>query len=297
MKLLHILAEYRNPFLNTMMLLLTQLGSSKILVIADIIIFWCLDKEAGFFLLNTSGISVFVNQMLKSVVRIQRPWILDENFSAVEAAKKDAGGFSFPSGHSQNTGLHMTAYARLYGGKKAVKVLTLLLIVLIPFSRMFLGVHTPLDVGVGLFCGIFVFLLFYELHYRKKHNRACHLLAVALTFVQLLYFRFFLTSADPNDVEALESAVTIFALMLGIWISYEMDRKYLRFETKGSVKKQIMKVFLGLPVFLIIVFGLLYGLQALGLHRYFAVFIGYFLGCLFAGCIWPYLFSKPGFPQ
>ena len=41
-----------------------------------------------------------VNQFLKLVCRVPRPWVRDPNFTIVEAARADATGYSFPSGHT-----------------------------------------------------------------------------------------------------------------------------------------------------------------------------------------------------
>ena len=62
-------------------------------------------------------------------------------------------GTPFPSGHSQIA-------VGTYGGlalcrrEKWVRIVGTVLAVLIPFSRMYLGVHTPADVLVGSLCAL-----------------------------------------------------------------------------------------------------------------------------------------------
>lgn len=43
-----------------------------------------------------------MNQFLKLLFRIPRPWVRDPDFTIVESARAQATGYSFPSGHTQN---------------------------------------------------------------------------------------------------------------------------------------------------------------------------------------------------
>lgn len=74
--------------------------------------------------------------------------MLDPDFQIVEAARADATGYSFPSGHTQNI---VGTTASIFASRKEtwVRIVCIVLMVLVPFSRMYLGVHTPLDVGVA----------------------------------------------------------------------------------------------------------------------------------------------------
>ena len=88
------------------------------------------------------------NQFLKITCRIPRPWVLDPDFTIVEAARAVATGYSFPSGHTQNAVGTFGAIA-LQTKQRWVRWACIALVLLVPFSRMYLGVHTPLDVGVS----------------------------------------------------------------------------------------------------------------------------------------------------
>ena len=85
---------------------------------------------------------------MKLLCRVPRPWVLDENFTIVEEAREAASGYSFPSGHSQSAvgtfgGLAVT------GKNKVLRWIFIAIAVLVPFSRMYLGVHTLWDVLIG----------------------------------------------------------------------------------------------------------------------------------------------------
>jgi len=99
-----------------------------------------------------SAISTMLYKWVKLLYARPRPEIV---FHLIEQ-----GGLSFPSGHSM-TGLVfyglLIYFIAKYGGKnraqKALMSLLVVLIVLIGFSRVYLGVHYPTDVLAGWFLG------------------------------------------------------------------------------------------------------------------------------------------------
>lgn len=115
---------------------------------AALLMFWCIDKRQGYYVFLVGAFGTICNQFLKLAFRIPRPWVLDPEFQIVEAARADATGYSFPSGHTQNI-VGTTASLFACRKEKWVRIVCAVLMVLVPFSRMYLGVHTPLDVGVS----------------------------------------------------------------------------------------------------------------------------------------------------
>ena len=101
MDVLYFLERFRMPILNEFMLLITQLGEETAFLVAALIVFWCVDKKKGYFLMSVGFLGVMLNSTLKLLCRIPRPWVLDENFTILEEAREAAAGYSFPSGHSQ----------------------------------------------------------------------------------------------------------------------------------------------------------------------------------------------------
>ena len=82
---------------------------------------------------------------LKITFRIPRPWVLDPQFQAVPSAIPAATGYSFPSGHTQS-GTALYGSLALSTKKKWQSIVAVLIFLLIAFSRMYLGCHTPKDV-------------------------------------------------------------------------------------------------------------------------------------------------------
>ncbi|MDR0464059.1 MAG: phosphatase PAP2 family protein, partial [Treponema sp.] len=149
MEFLRMLESIRSPFLDTVFGLITRLGEETIAIVVLCAIFWCISKRAAYGI----GIAYFLSgltvQGMKIIFRIERPWIADPTLNPVHSALDHATGYSFPSGHTQSA----TALLGALGAQvkqTPVKVTLFLFAVLVAFSRMYLGVHTPLDVTVSL---------------------------------------------------------------------------------------------------------------------------------------------------
>ena len=157
MELLRLLEGLRSPFFSAIFGLVTRLGEETVAIVVLCAIYWCINKQlaygigVAYFL---SGLSV---QCMKICFRIERPWVVDPTLNPVPSARGQATGYSFPSGHTQSA-------AALFGSlgaqtkQKPIKALCFLLVLLVAFSRMYLGVHTLLDVAISLLISlIFVF--------------------------------------------------------------------------------------------------------------------------------------------
>lgn len=99
MELLYWFESIRNPALNIIMSLVTHLGEETFFMVGALFMFWCVDKRRGYYLLSVGFAGVLLNQWLKIVCRVPRPWVKDPNFTIVGSAKAGAAGYSFPSGH------------------------------------------------------------------------------------------------------------------------------------------------------------------------------------------------------
>ena len=155
MSQLYAIAGIRSPFLTAIFSGLTYLGHEMGFLVIAMILLWCLNKKYGYRLLIIFLIGTFLHQILKARFMIPRPWVLDPNFTIVESARAAATGFSFPSGHTLTACLALGGIA-MYLKKKWAYAVAAVLVLLVAFSRMYLGVHTLLDVGVGLLLGCLI---------------------------------------------------------------------------------------------------------------------------------------------
>ena len=294
MDFLYLLENIRVPVLNEIMLLITRLGEETAFLVAALIVFWCVDKYKGYYVMTVGFIGTMANQFLKLACRVPRPWVLDENFTILEQAKEAAAGYSFPSGHSQSAVGTFGSIAA-FTNKRWMKWICIIICVLVPFSRMYIGVHTPADVlvGAGMACVLVCFLRKPMLENRDIVMNFLILLMIGLSVGMLLYTEYFQFPEDI-DVHNLESgtknAYTMIGCLIGVAFVYVGERKYVNFSTEAVWWAQILKVILGLGVVLLVKEGLRSPLEWIFGGPLVARAIRYFLIVFMAGFLWPMTF-------
>ena len=297
MELLYALESIRTPFFDKLMGLVTNLGGEAVFIAAAIIVFWCLNKSCGYYMMTVGFAGTIINQFLKLWFRIPRPWVKDPNFTIVESARAEATGYSFPSGHTQNAFAVFGAPARFFKNT-ALRIIFILLIALTAFSRMYVGVHTPLDVGVSLIVGtILVFVIYPFFRDMDKSPKKVYIIfsifiVLAAAFVAFVELYDFPADIDAENFDhAVKTAWSMLGLVLGAIVSVFADRHYTRFETQAVWWAQIIKVVVGLAILLALKSVLKAPLLALFGGHSIAHGVRYFIVILFAGIVWPMTFK------
>ena len=298
MDILRAIAEIRNPVFDAFFSLITRMGEEIFFLAVAIIFFWCVNKREGYFVLITGLFGTVLNQGAKLIFRIPRPWVYDPTFEVVGDAKVAATGYSFPSGHTQNVAGTLGSIAAYKSTKKKTVVCTVL-ILLVAFSRMYLGVHTLLDVVVSLVFALGLVLLLRPVFTddEKFHKFMPWVVAAGvLLSVGLLAFVVSIggdETLDPHNYESgLKNACTLMGCTIGLIPAYIVDRKWTKFETKAPWYGQILKIVIGLAVVFAIKSGLSSPLTALCAgNAYAARIIRYFLIVIFAGVLYPMTFK------
>ena len=303
MEFLKLLESIRIPALTGFMSAITYLGDEVCFMAMALLIFWCIDKRRGYYVFIVGLLGTVVNQFLKLWFRIPRPWVLDPEFTPVEAAIEGAGGYSFPSGHTQ-TAVGTFGAVLLTAERKWAKWLCFALILIVPFSRMYLGVHTPLDVGVSyLVAGGLTAALYFcfkdDASLKKSARGAViALLAVALLYALFVFLYRFPVDIDPHNMASgTKNACTLGGTALALAVIYFYDKKRLNFSTEGPFLGQLLKYVIGLALVVGLKSGLKPALNALlglflegALRDNISNFLRYFLMSVFAGCVWPHTF-------
>lgn len=293
MDFLYFLEKIRVPGLNEIMLGITYLGDEIAFLVTAMIIFWCVDKRQGYYIMSVGFLGTIANQFLKLWFRIPRPWVKDPEFTILEAAREGAAGYSFPSGHTQSAVGTFGSLA--YTNKnKFVRIAAIAIAVLVPFSRMYIGVHTPLDVLVAAIMALVLMVVLEPVVFAKDGKYIPVLMAV-MTAVAVVYLCFVEMYAFPADVDPYnlasgrKNAYTLFGALAGMLVVYFVDEKWLRFPTKAVWWAQVLKVAGGLGIVLAIKSGFKGPLE-LAFGELPGRAVRYFLIVLFAGTVWPLTF-------
>ena len=296
MDILYALEKIRTPFWNGVMSAVTQLGGEVIFIVAAVVVFWCVSKWEGYYLMTIAFCGTVLNQFLKLICRVPRPWVRDPNFTIVESARAEATGYSFPSGHTQNAIGLFGGMAR-WGGRRWVRLGLTTLALVIAFSRMYLGVHTPADVGVSLVLAAALVLGLYPLMRRAQEKpRYMGYVLAAMLVVSGAFVVFVETCGFPTDMDAenlasgIGNAWKMLGAVAGMTLAWLLDRRYIHFETQAVWWVQVIKVAVGMALLLAIKSGLKAPLLALLGHEGLAGGVRYFLLVLVAGAVWPLVF-------
>lgn len=295
MGFLYWLEDIRVPVINELMLAITYLGDEIAFLVVALILMWCVDKKTGYYILSVGFLGTIANQFMKLWFRIPRPWVLDENFTILEQAREGASGYSFPSGHTQSSVGTFGSIAYVTSNR-FLRYACILAVILVPFSRMYLGVHTPLDVGVAAaMAAVLIFGLKPIIMGKNERVFPAFLgimVAVSVGFLCFVEFYSFPADIDPHNMESgLKNAYTLLGSLLGLVVVYIVDSKWLHFPTQAVWWVQIIKVVLGFALVLIVKNGFKSMLDSA-----FGTLIGravrYFLIVIVAGIVWPLVFKR-----
>jgi len=297
MSFLKFLEGLRNPVFDFIFSVITHLGEETVFMAVAIFIFWCVSKKEGYYLLSVGFAGTVLNQFLKLLFRIPRPWVKDPTFTIVESARAEATGYSFPSGHTQSAVGNFGGLAYVYKNKKCIWIPCVVACVLVAFSRMYLGVHTPLDVCVSI--GVALLLIFAMKPIMDRAYDAPKVMYTVLSVMALMSLGLILytelynfpADIDKHNLESgIKNAYTLFGATVGMIIAFFLEKKYINFDTSGKWYTQIIKLAVGLGIILGIKAGLKPVLNIICFSHPIAHSIRYALIVLFAAVVWPLVF-------
>ena len=144
MEFLRLLVNLRTPFLDALFGTITYLGDETLFMIVAMVFFWCVEKRKGYFLLFTGFCGTLINQFLKMLFCVPRPWLIDPSFPIVENARAAATGYSFPSGHTQNITGTFGGIAR-FTGRRWLRACAIAVARAIPGTLLYETLGAPAD--------------------------------------------------------------------------------------------------------------------------------------------------------
>ena len=289
---------------NKFFLSVTVLGEFWLPTMIPAIIYWCIDSKKGMYLFSIFGINFLFAQFFKMIACVYRPWILSDRVTPLKEAFTYALGYSFPSGHSATSSSIFGGLAFILRKNVPVAIMLVLLAFLVGFSRMWLGVHTPQDVIVGLTIGFaLVFIMDYIINWAEKNkNRYLYLLLIInlVSLAAILYNCYFnIYPCDyvdnkllVNPWRSLYAFIACYGYALGMINGCFLIRRFFPFDaSKGTLKTKIIRGIVGILLTIAIL--------KLGLAKVFAASLDYKVEFIITGLagftitgIYPLIFTK-----
>ena len=266
-----------SPALDIIFQIITMFGEEMLLIPIVAFIYWCFNKEMGYWLCWCISVGNLVVNSVKGIFKVERP-VGCEGIRTLR--ESTATGYSFPSGHTQACANLYTAIARAVN-RKRFWTLAFVLPALVGISRLYLGVHWPTDVIAGYAIGIAVPLLLW-LVYRKyaKYKPAMFLISA------LLFTPFCLLTGNVADF------FKSFGFAIGLAIGAYIETKYIKFDIDGVPAKKKAIRFVGGLFFIIAVYA---GMKLLLPANNLVAFVRYLCIPLAATAVWPAIFKKFNF--
>ncbi len=137
--------------LDAVMVLITLLGQEPFYLVLYAATFWCVGKRCGLRTVLLLLLTLILNEALKRAVAEPRPFLA---YPWVEA-KVQASGYAFPSGHAQTSATLWPTLA-MQVRRRWFTALAAAMVLLVSFSRVYLGAHYPHDVLAGILLGLLI---------------------------------------------------------------------------------------------------------------------------------------------
>lgn len=219
METIHLLQGFASPALDAFAMTVTNLADELVYIGLLVIAYLGFSPVAGRRLAIYFLLAIYSNGLLKQLFATARPFEIDPAVLRVPAAVDTAGGAGFPSGHAQSSATFWGVAAR-YARRPWFIVVAVLLIALISVSRLYLGVHLPIDVIVGVLLGALVVVLLPVLD--RLQLDAPLAMQIALSVVIPLALHLF---APTPDSAMLLGGLTGF-LLAPLLIEYRLPRSF-----------------------------------------------------------------------
>jgi membrane-associated phospholipid phosphatase len=251
---------FANPPLTAFMKVITNSVSEYVFFTVIMILFWIVNERKAFRLGLLVVLSVWFNAVLKSVFRQPRPFHLENSLGMIHES-----GYGLPSGHAQLILVFIVPLAlwlvkakafrgRNISGEQTVSgrrnvpgevfVITAPIILLVSFSRLYLGVHFPQDILAGWALGALSLALFFFVE-KKEVPRSLRLRLAAVAALSLL-----MNALYPRET-------FLGGMLFGFAAGYALLKSRFSFNAGHvSPRPAILRLGIGFSGALILYFGL-----------------------------------------
>lgn len=242
-------AGFNNSFVSTneiyriVMDFISSLGSQIFIILYFCFFYFIFDKEFSRRLINVFLLSHFTNTLIKNIFQDPRPPTNCLDLQYCETS------YGFPSAHSQNA-IAFFGYIYLemqdhkeHRSQKLIQAYTIFCMMLIPFSRLVIGVHDVDDVFGGAVIGLIYLLLFYiiEPKFGKFIGVKPVVQQIIISVVGAIVVFITILFAFPE--EAPDFAI-VGGILLGVAIAFPLEDKYVNYNPRILKGNQKIVIFI-----------------------------------------------------
>lgn len=241
-EIIKFIQSFNTPILDAFFIAITNLGSSVFYYLMIPVFYWSVNKKAGITLTASLLCSMYINVTIKEIVALARPI----GYPGIRSLFViSAGGFSFPSGHAQGISTFWGVVMRWYHSRRVYSLGTAV-IILVSLSRLYLGVHWPIDVLAGIFLGLAISSIFILVsrEYRQIPLIPNTIISIIIPITLVCIF--------PH-----KDNFVYMGMLSGSWLGYIFEEHFIGFEPENKGRfKAVMKYLIGIIGFLLMYVGL-----------------------------------------
>lgn len=226
----------------------TFLGEEEFFMLLLPLLYWSLERRTAMRLAVLYLFSAWFNSVVKVLAGQPRPHQYDPRVPALV----DATGEGFPSGHTQSATV-VWGYLACQFRKTSVWVVAGVLLVFIPLSRIYLGVHFPTDVLGGYVIG--ALLLWLYLRFEPRAEAWLGSKGVLWQMLLVVLVVALLALLSPANSQDTASAAGV---LMGMGGGFVLEGKWVGFDSGGDWIKRLLRFACGV----VVVFALRLGLKA-----------------------------------
>lgn len=253
---LQTIRESSPDFVNYIFVFISEILPKLILGFA-IVIYWCVNKKEGASILLGYTSVYQSNQLIKNTACIYRPWIRDSRLHLAKAAVKSATGYSFPSGHTVTAASLCGGFAVYQKKRKWLVVLLALFVLLVAFSRNWLGAHTLADVLTAVVeTGIMLILVNLIRFYLDKGTLKDTWVMIAGLVIAVVLILVLQLKKYPLDYDEegklicdpyamLTDCYVALGMLTGSLLGWWLERHFVQFDTDLTKKQFILRLLCG----------------------------------------------------
>lgn len=241
-----------NPILDSLANLASAVGEQTFVIAVILYIFYNVDKKKGFGLFSSVLFAVLGMGILKAIVRAPRPFQVLESIGGKRL--ETATGYSFPSGHTTTAASFYTALALTFK-KRPLSMLCAVMMALVGLSRLYLGVHWPIDVFAGLLLGVtisFVVGRYLNALYDDRQKRIRQSIWIGSLSIVAGITMAILLNMNLIDEVAFTDLMKVLALAGGGYLGFVLENLKVNFAIEEKRSKQMLRYALGLVGILLI---------------------------------------------